>query len=147
MTSSDNSPSDISMLKLPRPLSMPDNHVTHTFSAKPSWTQVLAYLVFCGQIVVYFVCVDQVYRNIPILVIYSTMTAIMVISTLITSLIDPSDEILYGSKWEEHFKKWPDAEKEYPEVSKQLDEYKQKNSKGKDEKFSLFAGMSYCVQC
>ena len=46
---------------------------------------------------------DQVYRSIPLLVIFLVFSLIAIVATVISSVIDPSDEVMYIHKWEEYF--------------------------------------------
>ena len=46
---------------------------------------------------------DAVCRSLPLMILFVVFTLIAITSTAISSIIDPTDEVMYLHKWEEHF--------------------------------------------
>lgn len=70
----------------------------NSFTRRPVVTQIAAYLVFLGETLTFFICMYINFRNttrqITILVLYIVTAIIQVIVSLMTSYIDPSDNIM-----------------------------------------------------
>ena len=70
----------------------------NSFTRRPVVTQIAAYLVFIGEALTFFICMyvnfTNTTRQITILVLYILTVIIQVIVSLMTSYIDPSDNIM-----------------------------------------------------
>ena len=70
----------------------------NTFSRRPVIAQIVAYLVFIGEMLTFFICMYVNYKSTPrqiaILVCYLTTVVAQIIITLRVSCIDPSDDIM-----------------------------------------------------
>lgn len=70
----------------------------NSFTRKPVLTQIVAYLVFIGEALTFFICMYVNFRNtslqILIFVLYIMTAFIQIIVSLMASYIDPSDNIM-----------------------------------------------------
>ena len=83
----------------------PPRRRINTFTLRPSWYQLGAYLLISAQIAVFFSCMFPFYSSqvtkITITVLYCTLLGFLVIISFITSFIDPTDPITSYSQLED----------------------------------------------
>lgn len=74
-------------------------HASHTFSHSPSVPQILAYMIVTAEILVYFLCLRQLYENYIVLGLYCGFGVIVLVSGAICSATNPTDVVVYHYKW------------------------------------------------
>lgn len=78
------------------------NHATHTFSHAPSAPQIFSYCIILSEIVSYYVCIHSIINNWVLFGLYTFSVLLVVATTCITSLSDPTDKIVYNYKWSKY---------------------------------------------
>jgi hypothetical protein len=70
----------------------------NTFTRRPVAAQIITYLVFIGEALTFFICMyvnySHIAKKIAILLLYIVTMIAQVILTLITSCVDPSDDLM-----------------------------------------------------
>lgn len=70
----------------------------NTFSQRPSLAQIVAYLLFASQIVLFAVIIQKHYvshsMRIAMIIVYSTVVVGHIVITVLTSYSDPSDDFM-----------------------------------------------------
>ena len=68
----------------------------NTFSKSPGCAQIASYIIFLLMVVLFYVSVRPNLHSgqIALTIFFTICTAAMVITTLITSYIDPSDQVM-----------------------------------------------------
>lgn len=71
---------------------------TNTFTMRPSAAQIVSYLLFSLQIITFYVIIQSRYQSRTLFItmhtLYALSLAAQFITTLVCSLIDPSDELM-----------------------------------------------------
>lgn len=76
--------------------------IINTFSQSPSPAQIVSYLLFLMQVLIFSIIIQKHYQSstmrVAVIVIYSICIACHVIVTFLTSLSDPSDDFMIKFK-------------------------------------------------
>lgn len=72
---------------------------THGFSRTPSIAQIVSYIAIICSIVIYFSSIITLYNLQVLLVLYVVFGVVMIVSSLLAILYDPTDRLVYYYKW------------------------------------------------
>ena len=76
--------------------------IINTFSQKPSFAQIVAYLVFLMQVLIFYILVQKHYESQSVRIAMITLFSISVVTqgilALATSMSDPSDSLMVNFK-------------------------------------------------
>lgn len=76
--------------------------IINTFSQSPSIAQIISYLLFLMQVLVFFIIIQKRYESrvmrIVVIIVYSICVVFHVVVTFLTSLSDPSDDFMIKFK-------------------------------------------------
>jgi hypothetical protein len=70
----------------------------NSFTQQPSPTQILSYAVVVGDIIIFYVCMTPNFQSMTNSIVFSCLfgvaSIIVIVSAVITSIIDPSDSVI-----------------------------------------------------
>jgi len=97
--------SKVEQFSTPPPNYKLNKHSINGFSIRPSPAQLISYILIAFSISIYFSCTNILLNNTILLVFYITTGLILIISSALATIVDPTDRMVYYYKWSKHDKK------------------------------------------